>query len=133
MITIDQALASGRGLIVELKPMKPIFTTVGDNHHLLIIPDSEASADGHAVLTYTYSIYTDHFNGTGEYIQKKERKLHLEVKDDPDYLGYIAFEQPGKLFSYTADGPDEITADEVQELIEVINHYRDTPALWMIE
>jgi hypothetical protein len=113
--------------------MKPIFTTVGNEHHLVIIPDSEASANGHAVLTYTYSLYTDKFGGSGEYIEKKERKLHLEVKNDPDYLGYITFEQPGKLFSYTADGPNEISADEVQELIEIINHYRDTPRLWMID
>jgi len=51
--------------------MKPIFTTVGDKRHLLIIPDSEASADGHAILTYTYSLYTDIFWGSGEYIEKK--------------------------------------------------------------
>jgi len=121
------------GLIIKQDTMKPIFTTVGDNHHLLIIPDSEASANGHAVLTYTYSIYTDHYNGSGEFIEKKERKLHLEIKNDPDYLGYITFEQPGKLFSYTADGPDEIPGDEVQEIIEIINHYRDTPRLWMID
>jgi hypothetical protein len=113
--------------------MRPIFTTIGEEHHLLIIPDSEASADGHAVLTYTYSIYNDKFGGSGEYIEKKERKLHLEIKNDPDYLGYITFEQPGKIFSYTADGPEEITSDEVLELIEIINHYRDTPQLWMID
>ena len=113
--------------------MKPIFTTVGKEQHLMIIPDSEASANGHAVLTYTYSLYTDNFGGSGEYIEKKERKLLLEVKNDPDYLGYITFQQPGKLFSYTADGPNKISTDEVQELIDIINHYRDTPQLWMID
>jgi hypothetical protein len=113
--------------------MRPIFTTVGQGHHLLILPDSQASADGHVALTYTYSIYTDRFGGTGEYIEKKERALHLEEKDDPDYLGYITFEQPGKLFSYTADGPEEIPGDEIQELIGIINYYRDTPKLWMID
>jgi len=69
----------------------------------------------------------------GNILKKKERKLHLEVKNDPDYLGYITFEQPGKLFSYTADGICEISSDEVEEVIEIINHYRDTPRLRIID
>jgi hypothetical protein len=113
--------------------MRPIFTTVGKAHHLLIIPDSEATADGHVALTYTYSIYKDHFGGSGQYIERKERKLHLEVKDDPDYVGYITFEQPGKRFCYTADGSEELTGEEVEELIGIINYYRDSPQLWIID
>ena len=112
--------------------MKPIFTTIGDSLDLMIIPDSEASADGHIALTYTYSIYKDLYGGSGEYFEKKERKLHLEVKDDPDYLGYLTFEQPGTLFSYTADGAEELNRDDVEELIGIIKYFRGSPQLWII-
>ncbi|WP_431200207.1 hypothetical protein ACQ86K_08875 [Mucilaginibacter sp. P19] len=37
--------------------MKPFFITIAKNLTLLIVPDSDAHADGHPVLTYTYSIY----------------------------------------------------------------------------
>ena len=113
--------------------MRPIFTTIDDTLDLMVIPDSEASADGHVVLTYTYSIYKDHFNGSGKYIEKKERKLHLEWKNDPDYCGFITFEQPGKLFTYTSDGAFDLSAQAIQELLEVINHYRNTPSLWLLD
>lgn len=113
--------------------MKPFFTTVGKSLDLMIIPDTTASVNGHPVLTYTYNIYRDRFNGTGQYIDRKETELHLEKKHDPDYLGYITFEQPGKVFTYTSDSDSKLNPEEVDEVIEIINHYRATPGLWLIE
>jgi hypothetical protein len=34
------------------------------------------------------------------------------------------------MFSYTADGQQELTADEALELIEHVSDYRDNPKLW---
>ncbi|MBS1502056.1 MAG: hypothetical protein JST32_08350 [Bacteroidetes bacterium] len=113
--------------------MQPIFTTVNDDMDIVIIPDLSANLDGHPVLTHTYSIYRDPFHGSGKYIQKGERKLNPDRKNDPDYCGFITFEHPDKLFSYTPDGPITLSTDAVQELIEVITHYRDTPDLWAID
>lgn len=110
--------------------MKPIYLTVRHDLPLMIIPDSQAHADGHPVLTYTYSIFRDKADPF-EAIAK-ENKLHLSKNDDPDYFGFITFEQPGKLFSYTANGPNFLTRDEIQLLIEEINDYRDTPKRWML-
>ena len=49
---------------------------------------------------------------------------------DPDYYGYITFEKPGQLFSYTPGDQLELTRQEVEEVIEQLNHYRDNPELW---
>lgn len=112
--------------------MQPIFFTVGTKLPLMVVPNSQAHMDGHPVLTYTYNVYRDKQNGHGELPDAKESDFLLEEKNDPDYFGYITFELPGKLFTYTADGKEELSSDEVQEIIEQINHYRDTPSMWEI-
>lgn len=112
--------------------MKPIHITISQKRPLIIIPDSQAHADGHAILTYTYSVYRDKQNGDRNQVFNKETNLHLSVNNDPDYMGYITFEQPGRLFTYTSDGTTELSGDEVEEVIEQISEYRDTPSLWQI-
>ena len=112
--------------------MKPIHITIAKKRPLIIMPDSQAHADGHAVLTYTYSVYRDQKNGDTNQFFEKEANLHLEKNNDPDYMGYITFEQPGRLFTYTADGATELSSDEVEEIIEQISEYRDTPTMWQI-
>lgn len=109
--------------------MQPIFFTVGTDLPVMIIPDSQAHINGHPVLTYTYSIYRNNKKHNERSI---ERNLHLTKNTDPDYMGYITFEQPGKLFTYTADGRQELNSDEVQEIIEMISHHRDTPGMWTL-
>ncbi|GGB09554.1 MULTISPECIES: hypothetical protein [Mucilaginibacter] len=111
--------------------MKPFFITIAKNLTLLIIPDSDAHADGHPVLTYTYSIYRRDKSTLGK-LNQPDKLLQVNKKNNPDYLGYITFEQPGKVFSYVADGENELSPDEVLEVIEEINHFRDTPQLWII-
>jgi hypothetical protein len=111
--------------------MKPIYFNVGNYLPLMVLPDSQAHLDGHTVLTYTYSIFKNR-NANEDGLFEKESTLHIEKKHDPDYMGFITFEQPGKLFTYTADGNEELTSDEVEEIIEVISHYRDTPKMWSI-
>ena len=111
--------------------MKPFFITIAKNLTLLIIPDSDAHADGHPVLTYTYSIYRRD-KSTVAKLNQPDKLLQADKKNNPDYLGYITFEQPGKVFSYVADGENELSPDEVLDVIEEINHFRDTPQLWTI-
>lgn len=112
--------------------MKPIHITIAKKRPLVIIPDSHAHVDGHPVLTYTYSVYNDQKKGDKDLVLSKEASLHLEKNDDPDYMGYITFEQPGRLFTYTADGATDLSSDEVQEIIEQVSEYRDTPERWQI-
>ncbi len=115
-----------------LAEMQPIYTTIDAGLPIMILPDSMAHFNGHSILTYTYSIYKDisgHDKGT---ITNKEEKLHLEKKNDPNYMGFITFEVPGKLFYYTADGSNNLTADEVEQIIELVTQYRDNPDTWRL-
>jgi hypothetical protein len=110
--------------------MTPIFFKVGQELPVMVIPNTEAHLDGHAVLTYTYNIYHDGGFEDATTVNMKEQELLLEKKKSPNYMGFITFEEPGKLFTYTADGNQELSSDEVQEIIENISHYRDHPGLW---
>ncbi|SDF74755.1 hypothetical protein SAMN05216464_1287 [Mucilaginibacter pineti] len=113
--------------------MKPIQMTIGDRSPLMIIPDSEAHVDGHPVLTYTYSVYQLELPAADAGRVNIEKLSGPQRKEEPRYLGYITFEQPGKLFTYTADGHDDLSGAEVEEIIEKLNEYRDSPQMWQIE
>jgi hypothetical protein len=110
--------------------MSAIFFSIDLGMPIMVIPDTNAQADGHAVITYTYSIYRDTSGGNPALERSKESELHLQKHTDPNYMGYITFEDPGKLFTYTADGKDELSSDQVEEIIEHISHYRDNPSMW---
>ncbi|MBB5395868.1 hypothetical protein [Mucilaginibacter sp. AK015] len=112
--------------------MIPIYFTVGNDRPVKVIPNTQARVNGHQVITYTYNIYNDGGDDVEEE-DRQESELLLEKKLDPNYLGYITFEEPGKLFTYTADGRDELTTEEIQEIIESVSHYRDHPGLWNLE
>ncbi|WP_374948665.1 hypothetical protein [Mucilaginibacter sp.] len=109
--------------------MTPIYFTVGNDRAVKVIPNTQAQVDGHPVLTYTYNIYTDGDFGDENNL-RQETELLLEAKLDPNYLGFITFEDPGKVFTYTADGQSELSSIEVEEVIENISHYRDHPGMW---
>lgn len=98
----------------------------------MIIPDTQVHMDGHPVLTYTYSVYRDKQDKALQQAEAKQSRLHLEQNNDPDYMGYITFELPGKLFNYTPDGSERLNSDELEETIEMISEYRDKSSLWKI-
>jgi hypothetical protein len=110
--------------------MKPIKFTTINNTSLVIIPDTQAHVDGHPVLSFTYSLYRD---GPGQKMERKYAELHLEKHHDPNYLGFITFELPGKLFTYTPYGQQPLDRSEVEEVIEHVSHVRDNPALWRFD
>jgi len=97
----------------------------------MIMPESEAHINGHPVLTYTYSIYRGDTSALNK-LNNSEKLLLPDKKSNPGYLGYVTFEQPGKVFNYIADGDNELSYDEVVDVIEEINHFRDSPQLWAI-
>jgi hypothetical protein len=110
--------------------MTPLFFTLGNRLHLMIIPDTEAHLDGHTIITHTYSIFKDVAGGNPIQSKSKENFLHLDRINDPDYYGYITFEKPGKLFNYTHNGERNLSGDEVEEVIEQLSHIRDNPSSW---
>jgi hypothetical protein len=110
--------------------MSAIFFSIDSDMPVMVIPDTNAHADGHAVITYTYSVYKDTSEGNPTLERSKEGELHLQKHTDPNYMGYITFEDPGRLFTYTADGKENLSPDQVEEIIEQISHYRDNPSMW---
>jgi CheY-like chemotaxis protein len=102
--------------------MKPLHITISNKLSLMILPDSQDYLDGDTILTYTFSIYKNGETKTNEPIIQ-EAKLHLEKHNNSNYLGYITFEQADHVFTYTADGKNKLTNNEVQEIFELLNHY----------
>src|SRR6187402_2717531 len=110
--------------------MQPLYFTLSNRLKLMAIPDTQAHLNGHTILTYTYSIFLDIDAGNPLISRSKESTLHLEDIKDPNYYGFITFERPGSLFSYTPDGERHLTREEVEEVIEHLSDIRDNPALW---
>ncbi len=110
--------------------MKPFNLTVGNSLKVTVLPDSEAHMDGHPVLTYSYRLYNNKSLSADD-IGEKESKLHLENDSDPNFMGVILFEAPDRLFTYEP-GHQQLSRDQLEELIEQITHYRDSPAKWLI-
>ncbi|TSD66437.1 hypothetical protein FFF34_003265 [Inquilinus sp. KBS0705] len=99
---------------------------------LMIIPDTLAHVDGHPIVTRTYSIFRDTETGNPLLARSKESSLHLEVIKDPNYFGYITFELPDRLFSYTPNEKNQLSGDEVEQVIEFLSHLRENPTLWTV-
>jgi hypothetical protein len=95
----------------------------------LVMPDSKAYADGHPVLTSSYNIFKKEVVSSRDGLTPDEL-LTPQKNNNPNYLGYITFEQPGKLFTYTAGDYGELSRNELKEIIEQISHYRDSPQMW---
>jgi hypothetical protein len=110
--------------------MTPITLTLQNGKKLMVIPDTVAHLNGHAILTLTYSIFADDGDHTPQKNRSRENTLHLDRIDDPSYYGFITFEKPGQLFTYNGDGELELTVDEVEEIIESLSRIRDNSALW---
>jgi hypothetical protein len=110
--------------------MKALFFTLENDLKVMVIPDTQAHLNGHAIITHTYSVFKDTGMGNPLLARSKESTLHLEHIKDSNYFGFITFEKPGSLFTYTADGQQELDSNEVTELIEHLSNVRDNPALW---
>ena|ERR1700761_3081572 len=110
--------------------MVPLYFKLSSQLTIMVIPDTAAHLDGHTVITHTYSVFRDTDAGNPLIARSKESTLHLEEIKDPNYYGYITFELPERLFSYTADGVLELSGEQVEQVIEFLSHVRTNPALW---
>jgi hypothetical protein len=110
--------------------MKPIYFTLSSGTALKVIPDTHVYQDGHPIISYTYSL----FHNREKKVPAVEKEITGNAASDyvnhPDYAGFITFEEPGKLFTYTSYGEKALSLDEAEEAIEQLNHIRDNPALW---
>ena len=108
--------------------MKPIYFTIDNSLPLKVVPDTQAHLDGHTVIAYNYNIFFD--STKNDPVKALTQNTDLDKMTDPDYYGYITFEKPGRIFSYTPGEQRTLSRTEVEEIIEQLNHYRDNPKLW---
>ena len=112
--------------------MKPFYFTIESDLQVMVIPDADAHMDGHPVLTYSYTLYRTEPGAEQRQPASTDELLTPDKRKDPNYLGTIFFDQPYKAYTYTCDGMNELSGDQVQEIIEKITHYRSNPTLWRI-
>jgi hypothetical protein len=112
--------------------MKPFFVTVAYNLHLAILPETELRMDGHPIITYSYSIFKRVKSALNIKPAAAEIRRLFKKNGNPDYLGHINCEVPGTVFNYITDGEDTLTRREIEQVIDEINRYRDSPATWDI-
>lgn len=108
--------------------MKPIFIKI-DHLPLKIVPDVKMMMDGHPVLTYKYYLFKD--VEAHEDVSEVIRLMnHQMTVDNANYYGYITFDKPGQMFTYTSNHQHELQTEEVEQVIEQITYYRNHPDLW---
>ena len=108
--------------------MHPIYYTIGMHLPLMIIPNTEAHLDGHTIITRTYHVFKQPANP--DVVVPHEKVLKVDNSKNPNYMGCLIFDVPGKVYNYEPDGNIRLTTDEVEEIIEHLNHYRDNPSIW---
>lgn len=110
--------------------MRPLYLSLSSGTALKVIPDTNVYQDGHPIISYTYSIF---HNRAKKGIPVEEgivSDTSTDYVNHPDYAGFITFEEPGKLFTYSSHGKEPLTIDEAEEAIEQITNIRDNPKLW---
>ncbi len=108
--------------------MKPIFFTIDNKLPVKVIPDTQMHQDGHPVLTYNYNVYFDSAKNNPAVLLSKDEPT--DNITDPDYMGAISFEKPGHLFTYTPGEHRILSRNEIEEIIERLTEYRNTPDKW---
>ncbi|MEO3407331.1 hypothetical protein AAFN85_25660 [Mucilaginibacter sp. CAU 1740] len=109
--------------------MVPIYFTLSPQLSLIIIPDTQAHLDGHTIITRTYHIHKKDESLSREFYRNLEI-LGINHNDEPSYMGYLTFDVPGRIYSYTRDGDLTLSSDEIEELIEQLNEVRENPGMW---
>ncbi len=108
--------------------MKPIYFTINNSLPLKVVPDTQVHLDGHTVIAYNYNIFFDSVKN--DPLKSLSQNATSDKMTDPDYYGYITFEKPGHLYTYTPGEHRELKRGEIEEVIEQLSYYRDHPRLW---
>ena len=110
--------------------MTPFFCKINNDVTIMVIPDTQAHVDGHPVLTYSYTLYRVQPGDSDVKMSSVDQLLVPDKIKHKDYLGTIYFDQPYKAFSYTADGMNQLDAEDVEQVIDLITEYRMNQELW---
>lgn len=108
--------------------MKSIYIMV-DSLPLKVVPEVKAAMDGHPILTYKYFLFRDieATESVSDIIRLRNQQIS---EDNGNYFGFITFDQPGRMFTYTSNQSHELGTTAVEQVIEQITYYREHPELW---
>lgn len=109
--------------------MKQFYITVKGVLPLIIIPDGEEGNMPHPTCVHSYRIYHNYYSGTHVVYARTNNGF----TGSEQYLGTIVYLIPGRSLEYIADGAYRLGPFEIQEVVDRIDEYRDTPALWELE
>jgi hypothetical protein len=107
--------------------MSVFYFNIGSSLQLMVVPETRVYMDGHPILTHSYSLYKDVSTNNPEDVFSQDDQ---KKQANPNYLGYITFEIPGRVFNYVPDGLQALSREEVEQAVEQISHYRDNPDIW---
>ncbi|WP_462264367.1 hypothetical protein [Mucilaginibacter sp.] len=108
--------------------MNSIYLKI-DHLPLKIVPDVTMAMNGHPVLTFKYYLFRD-IDANAE-VSDTLRLMNQQLSmDNGNYYGFITFDNPGQMFTYTSNGRHELETEEVEQIIEQVTHYREHPELW---
>jgi hypothetical protein len=105
--------------------MKPFYVVVKGTLPLMIVPDTDAGIELHPTLVRSYQIY------------RHCRNLQVSLNSsggfkDVNHLGGIQVLIPGRSYHYIPNALGRLSFFEVRDLVDEINNYRDTPAVWQL-
>ncbi|QQL49514.1 hypothetical protein [Mucilaginibacter ginkgonis] len=109
--------------------MNPFFITLEDGKELKIIPETKVFMDGHPIITHDYSVYSKQREDS-ELFAKTGTSTTEDKTTNPNYMGMITFEEPGRYFSYTRDSIQQLSSEELNEVISQITEHREKPESW---
>ena len=89
-----------------------------------ILPETQVNPGSCSVLSYVYHIYSGAVEGI-ENDDEGTGRPYRNALSHHNYMGQVTIEEPGNIFVYTTNGRTEMPAAEINELIEVICHYRE--------
>jgi hypothetical protein len=110
--------------------MQPIYFTVGTDLSLMIIPDTQAHLDGHTIITQTYHLYQETEDALGRKLFRPDDYSGVNKDKNPAYMGYLTFDVPGRVYSYTGDGHSNLSPTALEKLIDYLNMLRNNPPMW---
>ena len=99
---------------------------------IIVIPDVNAHVDGHPILTSSYTLYKSDRTHDKLHMLNTDKHLAPEKLKHPDYLGTVFYEESDRSISYSADGLNELSHYEVEDIIKQINSYRKNSGIWQI-
>ena len=108
--------------------MKPIFVTVNNILEIMVVPDSEVHLDGHPIITYSYNLYLMSRNASNDKCNLEDQ-AELARPSKTNYMGVI-FSNATGVYTYDTNGPLELSEKELNEVIQKIDDYRNSPSLW---